>query len=181
MENPLEVSAIKDHAKRIAIHYAWIIITHNANKSTAQYKSDVVFFETLLFFMGKVLQPAFGDEYIEEFEQELNRLFRTNSFNISIRKPLSPTINFNSTKPLFYQKTCESNAPTNLRPYYYENNAVRSFNAMHKRSPLISVLFPSTAERNVKTPLLNCRHNNHGRRAMTASQNTRKALYKSMY
>lgn len=39
-----------------------------------------------MFFCGKALKPAFEKENLSEFEEELNRLFRTNAFNISQRE-----------------------------------------------------------------------------------------------
>ena len=44
-----------------------------------------------MFFCGKALKPAFQEENLSDFEEELNRLFRTNAFNISQREKCKRT------------------------------------------------------------------------------------------
>ena len=56
------------------------------NKVVANTKSDSVFYENLILFTAKVLQGAFEKSDIPKLEVELNRLFRTNAFNISQRR-----------------------------------------------------------------------------------------------
>ena len=59
---------------------------HEKNKVLANAKSDRTFYETLVMFTAKVLQGAFEKEEVPRLEEELNRLFRTNAFNISKRR-----------------------------------------------------------------------------------------------
>jgi len=137
------------------------------NKGSIQHKSDIVFFETLLFFMAKVLQPAFEDEMIKDFEEELNRLFRTNLFNISnAKKSKFPLVHkIQNSKPNIQAQE----AYTSLRPYY-EHTKI-PINKMYKRSPLMSVLFPSPAEEGIKSQLTF--YKNFHSRAKTAAGNKR--------
>jgi len=82
--------------------YSWVIFKNaslsekafKANKSFIQFKSkieankrpDINFFETLTIFSAKVLKDAFDSSELMKLEEEINRLFRTNAFNITERK-----------------------------------------------------------------------------------------------
>jgi len=82
--------------------YSWIIYLKASlskqafaeNKSYIQFKSkiesnkrpDINFFETLTIFSAKVLKEAFDSSELMKLEEEINRLFRTNAFNITERK-----------------------------------------------------------------------------------------------
>mmetsp|Transcript_26167 Transcript_26167/g.25350 ORF Transcript_26167/g.25350 Transcript_26167/m.25350 type:complete len:85 (+) Transcript_26167:371-625(+) len=83
----------------MADKYAWIVY-HNKSianeqmdhcssfmqfksKILANQKADQYFYETMMIFSAKVLQNAFGKEDILKLEDEINRLFRSNAFNIS--------------------------------------------------------------------------------------------------
>ena len=46
---------------------------------------DRYFYETMMMFSAKVLQNAFEKHEIPKLEEEINRLFRSNAFNISSR------------------------------------------------------------------------------------------------
>jgi hypothetical protein len=39
-----------------------------------------------MYFCLKALRPAFDEKWIPKFEQEINRMFRTNAFNFTQRK-----------------------------------------------------------------------------------------------
>ena len=56
------------------------------SKIIANQKNDRYFYETMLIFCSKVLQNAFKKEEIPKLEEEINRLFRSNAFNISQRQ-----------------------------------------------------------------------------------------------
>ena len=82
--------------------YSWIIFLNASlsaqafaeNQSFIQFKSkiesnkrpDINFFETLTIFSAKVLKDAFDASELMKLEEEINRLFRTNAFNITERK-----------------------------------------------------------------------------------------------
>ena len=94
-----------------------------------------------------MLQPAFEEESLKDFEEELNRLFRTNSFNLSIRRPPSSVplqyTNNRAKSAIGMAKRMGPYGRNYLRPCYED---VYSLNAVHKRSPLINVLFPSSKQ-----------------------------------
>lgn len=82
--------------------YSWIIFikaslskqAFEKNKSFIQFKSkiesnkrpNINFYETLTIFSAKVLKDAFDSSELMKLEEEINRLFRTNAFNITERK-----------------------------------------------------------------------------------------------
>jgi len=88
----------------MADKYSWIVFTHKSIgmkdasncHSFMQYKSRILanqkhdryFYETMMIFSAKVLQQAFRKEDIPKLEEEVNRLFRSNAFNITSRVQL---------------------------------------------------------------------------------------------
>ena len=82
--------------------YSWIIFlkaslsraAFEKNKSFIQFKSkiesnkrpNINFYETLTIFSARVLKDAFDSSELMKLEEEINRLFRTNAFNITERK-----------------------------------------------------------------------------------------------
>ena len=85
----------------MADKYSWIVFTHKSIgskddhkiQSIMQFKSKILsnqvhdryFYETMMMFSAKVLQNAFEKHEIPKLEEEINRLFRSNAFNISSR------------------------------------------------------------------------------------------------
>ena len=84
----------------MADKYSWIVFKHtsigaqdNKTHSFMQFKSKILsnqkadryFYETMMIFSAKVLQTAFDKSDIAKLEEEINRLFRSNAFNISSR------------------------------------------------------------------------------------------------
>lgn len=85
----------------MADKYSWIVFTHKSigakdsshihsfmqfkSKILSNQKHDRYFYETMMIFSAKVLQQAFRKEDIPKLEEEINRLFRSNAFNISQR------------------------------------------------------------------------------------------------
>ena len=55
------------------------------SKILTNQKQDRYFYETMMIFSAKVLQTAFDKSDISKLEEEINRLFRSNAFNISQR------------------------------------------------------------------------------------------------
>lgn len=55
------------------------------SKILSNQKADQYFYETMMVFAAKVLQNAFDKADIPKLEEEINRLFRSNAFNISQR------------------------------------------------------------------------------------------------
>ena len=85
----------------MADRYSWIVFTHRSigtgseenvhsfmqfkSKILSNQKADRYFYETMMIFSAKVLQTAFDKSDIPKLEEEINRLFRSNAFNISQR------------------------------------------------------------------------------------------------
>lgn len=85
----------------MADKYAWIVFKNKSigsdedehcssfmqfkSKILSNQKQDQYFYETLMIFSAKVLQNAFDKTDIPKLEEEINRLFRSNAFNISQR------------------------------------------------------------------------------------------------
>ena len=99
---PSEKKKLNEKATKMANAYSWIIFLNASlsaqafaeNQSFIQFKSkiesnkrpDINFFETLTIFSAKVLKDAFDASELMKLEEEINRLFRTNAFNITERK-----------------------------------------------------------------------------------------------
>lgn len=97
-----EKKKLQEKATKMANAYSWIIFLNASlsqqafedNKSFIQFKSkiesnkrpDINFFESLTIFSAKVLKEAFDSSELMKLEEEINRLFRTNAFNITERK-----------------------------------------------------------------------------------------------
>lgn len=83
----------------MADKYSWIVFNYKSvandqiehcssfmqfkSKILANQKQDKYFYETMMLFAAKVLQNAFEKSDIPKLEEEINRLFRSNAFNIS--------------------------------------------------------------------------------------------------
>lgn len=98
---PSEKKKLYEKAKKMADKYSWIVFTHTSIgaqqdsnvHSFMQFKSAILsnqkadryFYETMMIFSAKVLQTAFDKADIPKLEEEINRLFRSNAFNLSTR------------------------------------------------------------------------------------------------
>ena len=49
-------------------------------------KRDKCFFESIILFTAKVLKDAFDTHDLTKLEEEIQRLFRSNAFNLTERK-----------------------------------------------------------------------------------------------
>jgi hypothetical protein len=98
---PSEKKKLYEKAKKMADRYSWIVFHYKSinedqmdhchsfmqfkSKILSNQKSDQYFYETMMIFSAKVLQNAFDKSDIPKLEEEINRLFRSNAFNISQR------------------------------------------------------------------------------------------------
>jgi len=144
--------------------YAWIVFKEGDGGNQQQ---DQNFYETLIYFCGKVLQQAFDKTDIPKLEEELNRLFRSNAFNISQRKifeesrtkkypQLKEPQGKESLNEMIKRLESKSKVPreqyrqsylrekTEIRPLY---TRMTPHGAINTRSPLISLLFPSPKDK----------------------------------
>lgn len=136
-------------------------------KAVGNQKADKTFYENLILFTGRVLQPAFDKTDIPKLEVELNRLFRTNAFNISERtqaeeKRLKKYPQLKSpqkkedVKEIITRFALKARVPnenythsyikqkTEIRPLFYK---LTPYGATNARSPLVSLIFPSMKDK----------------------------------
>lgn len=153
---------IKKLASKMAKNYGKLMLTIiNQRKSS---KDEQNFFETLIYYVAKVMQPMFEKEQIKWLEDELNRLFRSTAFNISRRNH----IEFERARrfPIIkvQKKNLDSmvdniiirnsvprdrlrvriNESVDIKPGYVKLSA---FKALSARSPMISLILPSPSDR----------------------------------
>ena len=99
---PSEKKKLQQKAELMANAYSWIIFKNKAItqgqmkqcQSFIQFKSKIVsneranrnFYDTLILFSAKVLKDAFDPSELMKLEEEINRLYRSNAFNITERK-----------------------------------------------------------------------------------------------
>merc|ERR1712086_1193592 len=121
----------------------------------------------MMIFSAKVLQTAFDKSDIPKLEEEINRLFRSNAFNISqrvqfdeARKKKYPQLKEPGPKEtsaelikrveLRFKVPKENNrqsylrAKTEIRPLF---NRLTPHGAVNSRSPLVSMIFPSLKDK----------------------------------
>ena len=56
------------------------------SKIVSNERADRNFYDTLMLFSAKVLKDAFDPSDLMKLEEEINRLYRSNAFNITERK-----------------------------------------------------------------------------------------------
>lgn len=126
---------------------------------------DQSFFETVIYFLMKVIQPAFKKEQLVVLDEELNRLFRSTAFNMAqrkiaedekfkkfpqLKKPYSrrdpDTVIKNIMLRSCYYKEQGKAASIDsiIRPAYVK---ISPYKAITSRSPLISLLLPSPRDK----------------------------------
>jgi len=167
----------------MADKYSWIVFTHTSigsngigsTHSFMQFKSRILsnqkadryFYETMMIFAAKVLQTAFDKQDIPKLEEEINRLFRSNAFNISqrmqfddARKKKFPQLQEARAKesnedlvkrmelrikvPKENQRQSYIKSKTEIRPLF---SRLTPQGALESRSPLVSMIFPSLIDK----------------------------------
>eukprot|EP00347_Sterkiella_histriomuscorum_P001281 403372640 len=180
---PSEKKKLSEKAKKMADKYAWIVFNYKSinneqmehcssfmqfkSKILANQKSDQYFYETMMIFSAKVLQNAFDKSDIPKLEEEINRLFRSNAFNITqrvqfdeSRKKKFPQLREPQTKenttemikrlemrfriPKENYRQSYLRAKTEIRPLF---TRVTPHGAVASRSPLVSMIFPSLKDK----------------------------------
>lgn len=121
----------------------------------------------MMIFSAKVLQTAFDKSDISKLEEEINRLFRSNAFNISQRTqydqarkrkyqclqeagPKEQNDELIKRMGERFKVPKESNrqsylrAKTEIRPLF---SRLTPHGAVNSRSPLVSMIFPSLKDK----------------------------------
>ena len=181
-DTEIRVEALKEEGKSLEAHLVYDSsskVLHNLGKAVAQKYGELIltqrlsktkfddqnFFETVIYFIARVLQPAFEKTKVVELEEEINRLFRGTAFNLSERKHKQdekkktfPELKVSQRKDpdtvinsiIMRQKhknlKIESYGKKDsfLRPAYVKLTPYRAINS---RSPLISMILPSPRDR----------------------------------
>jgi hypothetical protein len=126
---------------------------------------DQSFFETVIYFLIKAIQPAFRKDQLIVLDDELNRLFRSTAFNITHRKlvederlkrfpqlkkpysrrdPDSVIRNILLRSNYLKEKGKTIGGDEISRPGYVK---MTPYKAITSRSPLISLLLPSPKDK----------------------------------
>ena len=164
--------------------YSWIIFKNKAItgaqmkqcQSFIQFKSKIVsneranrnFYDTLILFSAKVLKDAFDPSELMKLEEEINRLYRSNAFNITERKihlenqkkayPQLAEVNvytevhddrekrilLRQKVPKDWRKAKFQRNKSEIRPFYQKLSA---HSALQSRSPMVSLIFPSLKDK----------------------------------
>ncbi|CAG9325052.1 unnamed protein product [Blepharisma stoltei] len=152
---------LSEQGKIVAQKYGELILKERIFRKN---QDDQNFFETIIYFIVKVLKPAFDRPQLIMLEEELNRLFRGTAFNISERRHKTeekvkklPQLKGTSRKDpdsiitniLMRQKILKNKAKIDMSrdrtlPAFVKLTPYKSITA---RSPLISMLLPSPKDK----------------------------------
>eukprot|EP01016_Furgasonia_blochmanni_P029694 TRINITY_DN3111_c0_g1_i2.p1 TRINITY_DN3111_c0_g1~~TRINITY_DN3111_c0_g1_i2.p1 ORF type:complete len:304 (+),score=28.83 TRINITY_DN3111_c0_g1_i2:341-1252(+) len=160
-----EISSLQQKASQIALKFS-LILLHEAGFKNPRAEQN--FFETMTQFISRVIREYFSKEDFVRLEEEINRLFRTNAFNISKRKNADeetqkkemaitsaelkklPTANLLTRVERRVMMPRENNRfkymkeKSDLKPNCFRLTPIQ---AVHARSPLISILLPTAQDR----------------------------------
>jgi Protein phosphatase 1 inhibitor len=153
---------LPDLGKNVAQRYGELLLKQ---RKLVSKLDDQNFFETIIYFIIKVIQPAFKKDQLVILDEELNRLFRSTAFNIvqrrradeerfkkfpQLKKPYGrrdpDTVIKNIILRSWYGKDKHKvNVIDGIeRPAYVK---ITPFKAITSRSPLISLLLPSPKDK----------------------------------
>lgn len=157
---PSELHQLQEKAQEMARKYGWIIISFKKSKNKQE---DQNLHETLLYFMHKALSAAFDRNDGAKLEEELCRLFRSTAFNISLRKRADTSQKLPPIKPMTQAEkeasiikriedrnrqsrnsSIERSSSLVMRPGFVK---LSPFKAIEARSPLISLILPSSRDK----------------------------------
>ncbi|CAD8057386.1 unnamed protein product [Paramecium primaurelia] len=167
-----ETDKINQKLKEISEIYSKILLKKGTYNIIIK---DQKFFETLIYFITQVLKEVFDKSDYKYIEEEINRIFRTNPFNLLKRKHINEKIeqkhygardykvikhDFNpdddlSKNELIQRILTRRGMPKSIdREMMVEKSNLKPFfikstrcAAINARSPLIAIMFPSVKER----------------------------------
>ena len=157
-----ETEEVRAMASRMAQSYGRLVLQVFYQRKSS--KDEQNFFETLIFYVAKVLQPVFERDQLKWLEDELNRLFRSTAFNISRRNHVEYERNKKFPNLKYQKKNQDSiinsialrnsiprerlrvsiSESTEFKPCYVKLSA---YSALNARSPMISMILPSPSDR----------------------------------
>ena len=157
-----ESDKLNELARNMALKYGWLLMQQ---KGMRNKQEDQNLYETIIYYIARVLQSAFTKSQLPVLEEELNRLFRTTAFNLSHRRnieeekyrrfPQLRSVPRRDTDRVIRQIELRNSIPKDKlkvgmnisrvkRPGYVKLNALKAINA---RSPLISMILPSDRDK----------------------------------
>ncbi|CAK73517.1 unnamed protein product (macronuclear) [Paramecium tetraurelia] len=167
-----ETDKINQKLKEISEIYSKILLKKGTYNIIIK---DQKFFETLIYFITQVLKEVFDKSDFKYVEEEINRIFRTNPFNLLKRKNINEKIeqkhfgardykvvkqDFNpdddlSKNDLIQRILTRRGMPKSIdREMMVEKSNLKPFfirstrcAAINARSPLIAIMLPSVKER----------------------------------
>ncbi|CAD8151204.1 unnamed protein product [Paramecium octaurelia] len=167
-----ETDKINQKLKEISEIYSQILLKKGTYNIIIK---DQKFFETLIYFITQVLKEVFDKSDFKYVEEEINRIFRTNPFNLLKRRNINEKIeqkhygardykvikqDFNpdddlSKNELIQRILTRRGMPKSIdREMMVEKSNLKPFfikstrcAAINARSPLIAIMFPSIKER----------------------------------
>ena len=139
-----------------------ILLGYGDNKMVFK---DQYFFETMLYFMTQILHQYFEGMQAMMIDQELNRMFRTNAFNLIKRRHIQDEVlnRYPFLKELKYDGSVNAVRRMENRLHVQKKNHysmqlkgdrpkmlqkpvdinLSTFNSVRSRSPLIASFYPS--------------------------------------
>ena len=78
-----ETHQLQDKCKEISYVYMGILLSYGESKFIFK---DQYFFETMVYFLSEILKEQFEEDHYPLLDQELNRIFRTDTFNLIKRR-----------------------------------------------------------------------------------------------
>ena len=154
-------AALTKFGKIVAKKYGELILKQ---KGLISSSDDQNFFETVIYFIIKVIKSGTSSEHWDLIEDELNRLFRSTAFNFCQRKKdeKDQYVRFPQLKP-HQKRDTESIISgimirSNLQKLQVKSHSfdgisrpafvrISPYKAIYSRSPLISMLLPSPKDR----------------------------------
>lgn len=127
--------------QEVAALYAAILVSHSNYSNTQQ---DRQFFETLYDFAARVLFTLYDRKLWHAIENELGRIFRSEHFNLSLRKNEQSNTKPRRCKELYAMRR---GLDPMQRSALEQSHRQSIHNAMHLRSPIIATIFPTAKQR----------------------------------
>lgn len=78
-----EITELSERCREMSFVYSGILLSQGDYRYMFK---DQYFFETMIYFLCQVLKHNFDREEFVPLEEELNRVFRTNTFNLIKRR-----------------------------------------------------------------------------------------------
>ena len=153
---------MESKCKEISYAYMGVLLSHGEARFIFK---DQYFFETMIYLISQILKENFDEEIYPKIDSELNRIFRTNQFNLIKRRYEEDKLihEHPQLQDTRYKKTarCDDELITRLKAHKRFHYAVQIKNkpvpsltkpldiqqsaskSIYSRSPLIGSYFPS--------------------------------------